>query len=124
MSQTISFVASDELAEYLENEAERRYTTVSSTAQMLLAEKVREEQDEDSGVETDKPALAGDSATEDDVLDQPPFTTHPQAWYEPDTKDPNEIVAVRIPDDVPGADDRRYYKTYEGAASAIKTWYE
>lgn len=119
MSQTISFVASDELAEYLENEAERRYTTVSSTAQMLLAEKVREEQDKDSGVETDKPASAGDSATEGDV-----FERYPDAWYRPNSEKNN--YAVTVPESVDRYDsgEQRYYKTAQGARQALRRWYE
>jgi hypothetical protein len=42
MTKTISFVASEELAEWLEEEAEKRMTTVSTTAQMLLAERYQE----------------------------------------------------------------------------------
>ena len=118
MSKTISFVASDELAEFLEREAEERMTTVSSTAQMLLAEKVRETQAGEGSAE------AGKSGSELDPLDRPPFTENPGAWYEPDTQDPDEIVAVRIPDSAHVSEDRRYYKTYPGAAKAIKRWYE
>jgi len=42
MSVTISFRCSEELAEFLESEAERRMTTKSAVAQMLVAEKARE----------------------------------------------------------------------------------
>lgn len=44
MSKTISFVATDELAEWIEGESHRRMTTVSSAAQQLLAETYRAEQ--------------------------------------------------------------------------------
>lgn len=56
MSKTISFVATDELAEWIEGESHRRMTTVSSAAQQLLAETYRAEQ---GGAETAKPAPSG-----------------------------------------------------------------
>jgi len=119
MSKTISFVASDELAEFLENEAERRYTTVSSTAQMLLAEKVREMQGEDGGAEAGKPASAGDSATEGDV-----FERHPEKWYRPDSQKYDYAVPVPESSGVTDAGKNRYYKTRSGAGKALKRWYE
>jgi len=56
MTKTISFVATDKLAEWIEEESERRMTTVSTTAQQLLAEKFRGEQD---GGEMGKPVQRG-----------------------------------------------------------------
>lgn len=53
MSKTISFVATDKLAEWLEEESERRMTTISSTAQQLLAEKYRAEQSTSNDSEHD-----------------------------------------------------------------------
>lgn len=113
MSQTISFVASDELAEYLEEEAERRMTTVSSTAQMLLAEQI-------TGGETQEKT---DSSTRKevgpDVLER-----HPDAWYEPKSK--QNDYAVRVPEDadIYDAGKTRYFQTRQGAAQALKRWYE
>lgn len=95
MSKTISFVASDELAEYLENEAERRMTTVSSTAQMLLAEKVRESSESSEG----------------GVFDR-----HSDKWYRPEGK---HEYAVRRPDGP-----TKYYKTRRGAAQRLRDEYE
>jgi len=57
-------------------------------------------------------------------LQEPPFTDHPDAWYEPDTDNPDELVAVRVPDDAWGNATRTYFKTYEGAAKAITRWYD
>lgn len=124
MSETISFVASDELAEFLDREAEKRMTTVSSTAQMLLAEKAREMGDLDEDrAEGDEGGSNGAEASKD-PLEQLPFSTHPEAWYEPNASDPDKILAVRIPEEERGAEDRRYYKTVAGAAEAIRRWYE
>lgn len=134
MSKTISFVASDDLAEFLEDEAERRFTTVSSTAQMLLAEKVRgmerfqEEPTEESEV-LDR-LTEGVSAEEvDEYLEQvgtsqDPLDRHQDAWYRPDSEEHD--YAVRIPADVEvyDAGETRYYKTRNGAAEAIRKWYE
>jgi tyrosyl-tRNA synthetase len=112
MSKTISFVASDELAEYLEEESERRMTTVSSTAQMLLAEKYRAEQ---GGAEAAKPA----SEPSKDVFDR-----NPDAWYHPNSQ--KHDYAVNVPDDAGVHDEgkTRYFKTRGGARKAIKRWYE
>lgn len=49
MSNVVSFRCSDELEEFLEQEAEERMTTKSAAAQMLLAEKVQEMRSESGG---------------------------------------------------------------------------
>lgn len=119
MSKTISFVASDELAEFLEQESERRMTTISSTAQMLLAEKAREM----GGVgqpEGDKPDSGGGDENSDDALDR-----HPNVWYHPDSE--KHEYAVRPPGfREPGEPEEstKYYKTRDGAATRIRRWYE
>ncbi|MFB6196818.1 MAG: hypothetical protein ABEI52_00920 [Halobacteriaceae archaeon] len=66
MSKTISFVASDKLAEWLEEESERRMTTISSTAQQLLAEKYR--QDEASGGSGEREAEQGETPEIDGLV--------------------------------------------------------
>lgn len=110
MSQTISFVASDELAEYLEEEAERRMTTVSSTAQMLLAEQVSE--------------IENQTETESGGRKESIFAKYPDAWYEPDSLEND--YAVYIPEGAGTYDEgkTRYYKTRSGAAEALRRWYE
>jgi len=115
MSKTISFVASDELADFLERESEKRMTTVSSTAQMLLAEKAREMDGVSEGAETDKTA----SESPRDVFDR-----NPDAWYEAESV--KYDYAVYVPDDagVTDAGKTRYYKTRNGAAGGLRRWYE
>jgi len=110
MSKTISFVASDELADFLEEQAQERMTTVSSTAQMLLAEKARE-----MGIEDTE---RSSSSSSDDVLDR-----HPDAWYRPNGK---HNYAVYVPEDAGNYDagKTRYYKTRAGASKALRRWYE
>jgi len=133
MSETISFVASDELADFLEEEAERQMTTVSSTAQRLLAEKVREDRrsygkpDVPEDAKTDRERLQeleesgflDDGSDEGDVLDQ-----FPDAWYRPNSE--KHDYAVDVPEDAGVYDEgkRRYFKTRGGAAQAITRWYE
>lgn len=119
MSKTISFVASDDLAEFLEEESERRMTTVSSTAQMLLAEKVREMEGDDSGVEADKPGSGGDSNTVGDVFDR-----HSDKWYHPNSNKYNFAVYEPEGTGTSTAGEARYYKTRNGAAKAIRRFYE
>lgn len=116
MSKTISFVATEKLAEWLEEESERRMTTISSTAQQLLAEKYREEQgEENSSTREASGRSSGDSHEEDPEPDV--FDRHPDAWYEPDSK--QHVCAVYTQDG-----DRKYYKTREGAAQRLKAEYE
>lgn len=118
MGKTISFVATDELAEWIEEESERRMTTVSSTAQQLLAEKYRSET---GGSSTDSDST--ESATEEDggSAGLPAiFERHPDKWYRPDTEEGHEF-AVRLSDDEWS---NRYYKTQDRAAERLKDEYE
>lgn len=119
MSKTVSFVARDELAEWLESKADEEMKTTSSLVQDIVAAEYRREKADTDASDAGK---RGGGVT--DPLEQSPFTEHPHAWYEPDTNDPDEIVAVRIPDSAHISEDRRYYKTYDGAAKAIRRWYE
>lgn len=131
VSKTISFVASDELAEYLEEEAERRMTTVSSTAQMLLAEAVTSSPDGRDGPESVGGGAQPDQEDEGGDVAQPDqeqevgdvFDRHSEAWYLSNGK---RKYAVHVPDDADVSDHgkRRYYKTDYGAAEALRRWYE
>lgn len=144
MSKTISFVAKDELAEYLEAEAERRMATISSTAQMLLAEKIREDQrraaeatrkggsgsgstgsagaDSDGGSVTEwGEEVFGDTEAHETM---PAFQKRPDAWYQPDSEKHDYAVEVPEGADVYDAGETRYFKTCNGAAKALNRWYE
>lgn len=61
MSRTVSFRCSEDLDEFLEEEAERRMTTKSAVAQMIVAEYARE--------------VSQDSATENEPV-TPPEARH------------------------------------------------
>ena len=126
MSKTVSFRASEELDEFLEQEAERRMTTKSTVAQMLLAERVRELQGERSesssdpesapepkGSEPEEEAVgeSGDGG-EPAILEQ-----HNDKWYTPDSQEGYKY-AVRMPDG-----DRKYYKTPKHAADRLRKEY-
>ena len=56
MTVTISFRVSEELEEFLEQEAEERMTTKSTVAQMMLAERVTQIRDESDTNDTEKSA--------------------------------------------------------------------
>ena len=111
MSKTVSFVARDELAEWLEQRAETEMKSISAVCQDIVAAEYRREQ----GQETAKPGQSGD---EGDVFDR-----NPEKWYEPKGK---YDYAVHIPEyaDIADAGDTRYYKTQDGAAKALRRWYE
>jgi len=117
MSKTVSFRASEELDEFLEQEAERRMTTKSTVAQMLLAERVRELKSERDG----ETGSSSESAqTEDDQLDQglpEVFDQHSDHWYRPDSD--KYQFAVRLP----GHDETKYYKTQDHAATRLEKEY-
>jgi len=112
MSEVVTFRCRGELAEWLEQEAERRMTTKSAVAQMLLAEKFREMKGEDVSNDTSTPSDGDDPAEPDDALDR-----HPDAWYRPDGK---HNFAVRHPE----GGERKYYKTRGGAEARVLRWYE
>lgn len=132
MSKTISFVASDELAEYLEKEADRRMTTISSTAQQMLAEYVRMSDPshsvETEGRKTDVERMqeiregALDPAQDDGADD--PFQRHPDKWYEPNSDKHDYAVDVPADAGIYDAGETRYFKTRTGAAKALRRWYE
>ena len=95
MSKTISFVATDKLAEWIEEESDRRMTTVSSAAQQLLAEKFRAEQ---GASETAKPA--SDEPDEPDELDEP--TT-----YRFQSKEQADAFRAEVSQHLADVDDKR-----------------
>lgn len=102
MSENVSFRCRGELYEFLEKEAERRMTTKSTVAQMLLAEKARE-----MGAVSDEPDDSGSDV----------FSRHSDHWYRPDGE---HKYAVRLKD----ADRTKYYKTRNGAAKRLEREYE
>lgn len=110
MSKTISFVASDRLAEWLEEESEQRMTTISSTAQQLLAEKYRADEDQEPERK---------SEPTNDIFDR-----QSRAWHRANSTE-NEY-AVRVPHSsgLSDAGKNRYYKTRDGAEKALRRWYE
>lgn len=141
VSKTISFVATDELAEILEEEAQRRMTSVSSAAQQLLAERVREldrgedrESTSDSGESAETgpdggSELADEDGTEESGSDPsengtepeyPVLEDHADMWYEA-TGDEYDY-GLHVPE---GTDHHRagrvsYYKTKRGMAEALR----
>ena len=110
MSRTVSFRASEDLDEFLEEEAERRMTTKSTVAQMLVAERAQrlrgDLRDPDEG-----------PGAESEVV-QAIFKRHPDKWHVPDSDEGYEY-AVRTTDGK-----LKYYKTADGAASRLSEEYE
>lgn len=90
-------------------------TTISSTAQMLLAEKVREMGGVSEGGEAAKPA----SPEQETIFDR-----FPDAWYRPNSRSHNYVVRVPEGVNLSDAGESRYYKTRQGAEKALKRWYE
>jgi predicted DNA-binding protein len=138
MSRTVSFRASEELDEYLEQEAERRLTTKSTVVQMIVAEhfqEVKEEQQEDGSEEEqiansanrseDAPReeFSGDDDSEEEEAEQDALDRNPDVWY---MSSGEKDYAVYVPEgaDTTDAGKRRYYATRSGAAKGVKRWYE
>jgi len=131
MSKTVSFRCSEELDDYLEEEAKRRMTTKSTVAQMIVAEHFREQKDSgrgnegESGSSESHPEKGGQSTSGGngdgggggDI--EKAFAEYSEHWYKPDGEK-NEY-AVEHPSGNP--DKRKYYKTAKGAAERLITWY-
>lgn len=126
MSRTVSFRASEELDEFLEQEAERRMTTKSTVAQMLVAERARELKDErsesSSGSASESEAEGSETGEREadgsDGDDLPPiFEKHRDKWYTPNSQEDYKF-AVRMEDG-----DRKYYKTKKHAAKRLRQEY-
>jgi len=114
--KTISFVATEKLAEWIEQQADERMTTVSSAAQQLLAEKYREEQESDGRAEGRADTSKDGSAGAED--DQPEaLKRHSDKWWTPESDVRN--YGVREKDG-----GRRYFKTAERAASYLQETYD
>lgn len=124
MSRVVSFRASEELDEFLEQEAERRMTTKSTVANMLIAERVRQMQEEagvdDSDTEEEgneeEEEKGGEGAASDS--DPPALRRHEEKWYVPNSQKGYKY-AVETP-----TGRRKYYKTARGAAKRLKQEYE
>lgn len=102
MSENVSFRCRGELYEFLEEEAERRMTTKSTVAQMLLAEKARE-----MGAVSDEPGDDGPDV----------FARQSEHWYKPDGEHKYAVELNEV-------DRTKYYKTRNGAAKRLKREYE
>lgn len=98
MSKTVSFVARDELAEWLESKADEEMKTVSSLCQDIIAEEYRRGNQSEDRSET-------------------VFERYSDKWYRPDSKKHDFAV-----EDLDG--DRRYYKTRRGAKNRLVELYE
>lgn len=112
--KTISFVATGELAEWIEQEADRRMTTVSTATQQLLAEKYRAEQESDESDEQAEAEQPVSEGAEDDLPEA--LKRHSDKWWRPESD--KHDFAVREPDG-----GRRYYKTANGAANRLEEYY-
>jgi predicted transcriptional regulator len=118
MSKTVSFRSSEELDEFLEQEAERRMTTKSTVAQMLLAERVREIQAERSGGGEEADQSEPGEVEEVGRAVPEVFDRHSDHWYEPDSDKYDFVVYL------PGHEERKYYKTAENAAKRLRKEYD
>jgi len=70
MSKTVSFVARDELAEWLEQRAEERMKSISAVCQDIVAAEYRRQQE----AETAKPDQSGDDGG---LLEEPQWVEFP-----------------------------------------------
>jgi predicted transcriptional regulator len=133
MSRVVSFRASEQLDEYLQEIAKERMTTKSTVANMLVAERVRQMQEEEgeSGDESESGGEVSEAEQEDmgEVAESGKetgglreiFDRHSDKWYRPNTQE-NHKFAVRMPDSA-GAD-VKYYQTEQGAANRLDEEYE
>jgi predicted transcriptional regulator len=132
MSRTVSFRCSEELDELLEQEAEERMTTKSTVAQMIVAQHFKNQESEsEKKDESEASPETENGASETDVSEEQGgqgdlseseqiLENHSDKWYEPDGK--KNDYAVEAPEG--DHNDRRYYRSAEGAAKRLKEWYE
>lgn len=110
MTQRITFVATEELAAFLEREAERRLTTKSSVAQQLLAETYLREF-------TDNDSATGDADEEVELIRK----YEDSVDFDMKRKFPWRVT---LPDDFPWERKYDYFKNREETASALRRLYE
>jgi len=122
MSRTVSFRASEELDEYLEQEAQRRLTTKSMVVQMIVAEHFQDEtqEHEEDGDGGEESTNSSDNSEPDSssIYQELPevFQKHSDKWYVPDSR--QSEYAVKCPEKT------RYYKTQQGAAKRLSEEFE
>lgn len=130
--QTITFVVSDDLYEWLEEEKEKRMTSWSSTAQQLLADKCRKEKEDLDSLEKEKREQENkrnqDSSnskpdSSNSKQDRSDFTgfdyiqKYEDEWYYPDGKQDYALPH-------PKHDHINYYSSKEGLDSRLKEYEE
>jgi len=111
MSRTVSFRCSEELDEYLEDEADRRMTTKSTVAQMLLSERVRQLKKERSDSEN-----VGNQE-EDAEEELGVLSEYEDKWKRMGADSQNEF-RVTLADGT-----YKYYKTQEGVENRLQKEY-
>lgn len=123
MSRTVSFRASEELDDHLEQLAEERMTTKSTVANMLVAERVRQLRGETGGSGGSWAAVGESTESEGGKSTglPPIFEKHRDRWYRPDTEEDYKF-AIRMPEE--SGTHTKYYKTTERAAERLKEEYE
>lgn len=116
-SKTISFVAKGDLVEWLEEESEKRMTSISSTVQQLLAEKYREEagEREQQKITEVEDSESTEEKKKDDAkgkYDYEIIGEYEDEWYEPNSSENNFAVK--------DGDETYYYKTQRGLANRLE----
>lgn len=122
-SKTISFVAKGDLVEWLEEESEKRMTSMSSTVQQLLAEKYREETGEREQKKITETEDSGDSETTEEresdhggkEYDFEVIGEYEDEWYEPNSSENNYAIK--------DGDETYYYKTQRGLANRLESMF-
>lgn len=108
--ERITFVATGELAAFLDKEAQRRLTTVSSAAQQLLSESYLR----------DHPA-SGSATSVDSELEVLQRHSDKIDFRGLESKHP---FRVELPDGFEWGRNYEYFEEREAAAKALKRWYE
>lgn len=111
MSKTVSFRASEKLDEFLEQEAERRLVTKSTVAQMMVAERYQQLQDERADDDSSRREEIPD--VQEETPEEDVFERYSDCWYEPDSGKGYEY-AVRTK-----GGRTKYYKTRKYAEERL-----
>ena len=129
MSKTVSFVARDELAEWLESQADAEMKTVSAVCQEIVAREYRRQSEnernparlsETHSAQSEANLAQSETDSASSSFEQV-LEAYPEKWYEPDGA---RDYAVHEPEGKFMADGPRYFTTKQGAAEAILRWYD
>jgi hypothetical protein len=123
MSKTVSFVARDELAEWLESRADEQMKSVSSICQDIVAAEYRRQEPVETAKsdQTQDDAPEAETAKSDQTQDDAPEALESETRYYFDTKRAADAVRTQFEEHLSDDDDKRLKRVrfVEGTPSEV-----